>query len=46
MNNNDLVKWAMEKIRCDENHKPDCCAVVGPTGPTGPTHTTISESNR
>ena len=38
MNNNDneLVRWAMEKIRCDEKHRPDCCVVVGPTGPTGP----------
>jgi len=36
MNNNDneLVRWAMEKIRCDEKHRPDCCVVVGPTGPT------------
>lgn len=33
MNNNDneLVRWAMEKIRCDEKHRPDCCVVVGPT---------------
>lgn len=38
MNNeqNDLVRWAMEKIRCDERHRPECCVVVGPTGPTGP----------
>ena len=38
MNNeqNDLVRWAMEKIRNDERHRPNCCVVAGPTGPTGP----------
>ena len=34
-NQNDLVKWAMEKIRRDEKFKPDCCFII-PTGPTGP----------
>lgn len=31
MNNeqNDLVKWAREKIRNDEKCKPNCCVVVG-----------------
>lgn len=38
MNNkqNDLLRRAMEKIRCDEKHRPDCCVVIVPTGPTGP----------
>lgn len=34
---NDLVKCAMEKIKCDEKCKPNCYTVIGPTGPTGPT---------
>lgn len=37
MNNNDLIKWAMKKIECDEKNRQNCCVVVGPTGPTGPT---------
>lgn len=38
MNNNDneLVRWAREKIRRDEQNRPQCCVIVGPTGPTGP----------
>ena len=38
MNNeqNDLVRWAKEKIRRDERYRPDCCLFIGPTGPTGP----------
>ena len=38
MNNkqNDLVRHAMEKIRCDKKCKPNCYAIIGPTGPTGP----------
>ena len=35
MNNNNLLKRAMEKIRCDEKNRPSCYVVVGPTGPTG-----------
>ena len=48
MNNeqNDLIRWAMEKIRCDEKHRPDCCVVVGPTGPTGPTERLFKSSNK
>ena len=34
---NDLVKCAMEKIKCDEKCKPNCYTVIGPTGATGPT---------
>ena len=39
MNNkqNDLVRRAMEKIRCNEKCKPNCYAVIGATGSTGPT---------
>jgi len=49
-NQNDLVRWAMEKIRRDEKFKPNCCFIIptgptggtgtGPTGPTGPTGAT------
>ena len=41
MNNeqNDLVRWAMEKIRHDERHRPNCCVVVGPTD----TYKSVSE---
>lgn len=50
MNNeqNDLVRYAMEKIKRDQRFKPDCCFIIptGPTGPgtgpTGPTHTVKS----
>ena len=34
MNNNDLVRWAIDKIRCDEKCKPNCYGVIGATGPT------------
>ena len=50
-NNNELERWAREKIRRDQKCKPQCCVIVGPTGPTGPsggptgpTHTLFSES--
>lgn len=36
-NKNDLVRRAMEKIKCDEKCKPNCCIVIGPTGPAGGT---------
>lgn len=36
-NKNDLVRRAMEKIKCDEKCKPNCCVVIGPTGPIVPT---------
>ena len=39
-NNNELVRWAMEKIKRDEKHRPECCVVIGPTGPTGATGAT------
>ena len=37
MNNeqNDLVRYAIEKIKRDQRFKPDCCFII-PTGPTGP----------
>ena len=37
MNNNDneLERWAIEKIRRDQKFKPNCCFII-PTGPTGP----------
>lgn len=36
MNNNqsNLVRWALEKIRKDEKHRPKCNYIIGPTGPT------------
>ena len=36
MNNkqNDLLKWAMKKIKCDEKCKPNCNVIIRPTGPT------------
>lgn len=39
MNNkqNDLVKYAIEKIKCDQKCKPNCFTIIGPIGPTGPT---------
>ena len=51
MNNNDneLERWAREKIRRDQRFKPNCCFIIptgptgpagGPTGPTGPTGAT------
>ena len=50
MNNNDneLERWAREKIRREQRFKPNCCFIIptGPTGPaggpTGPTHTVKS----
>ena len=33
-NNNELERWAREKIRRDQKCKPQCCVIVGPTGPT------------
>ena len=54
-NQNDLVRWAMEKIRRDEKFKPNCCFVIptgptgpggGPTGPTGATDRLFKSSNR
>ena len=38
MNNNDneLVRWAQEKIKRDQRFKPNCNVIIGPTGPTGP----------
>ena len=46
MNNkqNDLVRRAGEKIKCDEKCKPNCYGVIGATGPTGPTDTYKSVS--
>ena len=40
MNNkqNHLLKYAMEKIKCDEKCKPNCFVIIGPTGPTGVYH--------
>jgi len=37
MNNydNELERWAIEKIRRDQRFKPNCCFIM-PTGPTGP----------
>ena len=37
--NNDkkILKNAIEKIEHDQQFKPNCCCVIGPTGPTGPT---------
>lgn len=42
MNNNNqrldpMVERALEKIKYDQQFKPDCGVIVGPTGPTGPT---------
>ena len=39
MNNkqNNLIRCALEKIKKDEKHRPNCCVIIGPTGPTGPT---------
>ena len=41
MNNkqNDLVKCAIEKIKCDQKCKPNCFTIIGPIGPTGATGT-------
>ena len=38
MNNNDneLERWAREKIRQDSRFRPNCNVIIGPTGPTGP----------
>lgn len=33
-NNNELERWAREKIRRDQKFRPDCNIVIGPTGPT------------
>lgn len=35
-NNNELVRWAMKKIKRDSIFKPNCNVIIGPTGPTGP----------
>ena len=48
-NQNDLIRFAMEKIKRDEKFKPACNTFIigdgiGATGPTGPTHALISES--
>ena len=48
-NQNDLVRWAKEKIRRDQKFKPTCntfiienrMAATGPTGPQGPATITI-----
>ena len=39
MNNNDneLERWAREKIRRDQRFRPNCNIVIGPMGATGPT---------
>ena len=39
MNNNDneLERWAKEKIRRDQRFRPNCNIVIGPMGATGPT---------
>lgn len=36
MNNNDneLERWAREKIRRDQRFRPNCNVIIGPTGPT------------
>lgn len=39
----EIVKNALEKIKHDQKHKPQCCCpaqITGPTGPTGPTGAT------
>ena len=38
MNNsdNELERWAREKIRRDSKFRPNCNVIIGPTGPTGP----------
>ena len=35
--NNELLKYALQKIKKDQKCKPQCTGVIiGPTGPTGP----------
>ena len=38
MNNeqNELERWAIEKIKRDQKFRPNCSVIIGPTGPTGP----------
>jgi len=38
MNNeqNELERWAIEKIKRDQRFRPNCSVIIGPTGPTGP----------
>ena len=38
MNNkqNDLVKYAIKKIKCDQKCRPNRFTIIGPFGPTGP----------
>ena len=39
MNCNDdkkILKKAIQKIEYDQQFKPSCSCVIGPTGPTGP----------
>ena len=33
MNNkqNNLIRCALEKIKKDEKHRPNCCVIIGPT---------------
>ena len=33
-NDNELVRWAEEKIRRDKRFRPTCNVIIGPTGPT------------
>lgn len=40
-NNNELERWAREKIRRDQKFRPNCNIVIGPMGAT---HALISES--
>ena len=35
-NNNELERYAREKIKRDQRFKPNCNVIIGPTGPTGP----------
>lgn len=35
-NNNELERYAIEKIKRDQRFKPNCSVIIGPTGPTGP----------
>ena len=35
-NDNELIRWAKEKIRRDQRFRPNCNVIIGPTGPTGP----------
>ena len=35
-NNNELERYAREKIKRDQRFRPNCNVIIGPTGPTGP----------